>query len=50
MFKSQLSSMGIDTKKMPLGDISQQTVDEGFKVIPARLRALAKQSPADHLD
>eukprot|EP01052_Picozoa_sp_SAG31_P008712 SAG31_NODE_443_length_15645_cov_51.693169_11_plen_176_part_00 len=33
MFDAQLASMGIDTKKMPLGDISQQTVDEGFQVL-----------------
>jgi hypothetical protein len=26
MFKSQLAEMGIDTTKMPLGDISQKTV------------------------
>ena len=33
MFNDQLKSMGVDTSKMPLGDISQRTVDAGFQVI-----------------
>jgi poly [ADP-ribose] polymerase 2/3/4 len=35
MFKSQLASMGVDTAKMPLGDISKRTVEEGFKALIA---------------
>ena len=33
MFASQLKSMGIDTAKMPLGDINQRTVDAGFEAL-----------------
>lgn len=33
MFKSQLATLGVDTAKMPLGDISQRTVDAGFKAL-----------------
>jgi poly [ADP-ribose] polymerase len=35
MFNSQLKSMGVDTAKMPLGDISQRTVDAGFDALVA---------------
>lgn len=35
MFAEQLKTMGIDTSKMPLGDISEQTVQEGFKALLA---------------
>jgi len=35
MFASQLASMGVDTSKMPLGDISQRTVDAGFDALIA---------------
>jgi len=33
MFASQLKGMGIDTAKMPLGDIDQRTVDAGFEAL-----------------
>ena len=35
MFDSALATMGVDTSKMPLGDISQRTVDDGFKALLA---------------
>jgi poly [ADP-ribose] polymerase len=35
MFKAQLATMGVDTAKMPLGDISQRTVDAGFDALIA---------------
>ena len=35
MFKESLATMGVDTSKMPLGDISQRTIDEGFRSLLA---------------
>jgi poly [ADP-ribose] polymerase len=35
MFSSQLAKMGVDTSKMPLGDISPRTVEDGFKALLA---------------
>ena len=33
MFKSQLKNLNIDTEKMPLGDISEQTIEKGFSAL-----------------
>ena len=33
MFKSQLKNLNIDTEKMPLGDISEQTIEKGFTAL-----------------
>jgi hypothetical protein len=35
MFKEQLAQMGVDTAKMPLGDISARTVESGFDALLA---------------
>lgn len=35
MFQEQLQNMGVDTTKMPLGDISQRTVESGFAALLA---------------
>ena len=35
MFQAQLAFMGVDTNKMPLGDISPRTVESGFEALLA---------------
>jgi poly [ADP-ribose] polymerase len=45
MFSEQLASMGIDTSKMPLGDISQRTIDDGFAALLAVEKELEKARP-----
>ena len=33
MFKPQPKNLNIDTEKMPLGDISEQTIEKGFTAL-----------------
>jgi len=33
MMRHQLSELGVDTAKMPLGDIQQRTIDAGFQAL-----------------
>ena len=40
MFAKQLAELGVDTSKMPLGDITEETIDAGFKALLAVEEAL----------
>lgn len=46
MFKAQLSTLGVDTTKMPLGDITQRTIDDGFSALLQLEKELTKKKPS----
>lgn len=47
MWKGQLSALGVDTSKMPLGDISERTVEAGFQALLAVEAHLKGQTTGD---
>lgn len=46
MFRDQLKNIGVDISKMPLGDISQETVDSGMNAILELEKEYKKKSPS----